>query len=119
MNVGARHDRITLRGMHFHVAVGILPHEREYPQPLDVDLTAWVTSVPGAVVDYRQLHDAARRAVAEAPREYLEEIAERVAAAALSTDGVVRAEVRIRKPHVPLGAPLDYVEVAIVRPRDG
>ncbi len=119
MNELNPHDRITLRGMHFHLTVGILAHEREHPQPLEVDLTAWVSAGGADVVDYRGLHDAARRAVAESPREYLEEIAERVAAGALAVPGVARVEVRVRKPHVPLGASLDYVEVAIARPIDG
>ncbi|MGH7670280.1 MAG: dihydroneopterin aldolase [Gemmatimonadaceae bacterium] len=112
-------DSITLRGMRFHVLVGILPHEREHPQPLEVDLTAWIAAGHAGVVDYRGLHAAARDAVMNAPRDYLEEIAERVATAALGADGVRRVDVRVRKPQVPLGAPLDFVEVAIQRPIDG
>ncbi|HEX8725378.1 MAG TPA: dihydroneopterin aldolase [Gemmatimonadaceae bacterium] len=112
-------DCITLRGMRFHVLVGILPHEREHPQPLEVDLTSWITAGHAGVVDYRGLHAAARDAVMASPREFLEEIAERVATAALAAEGVRRVEVRVRKPNVPLGAPLDYVEVAIHRPVDG
>ncbi|HVA57219.1 MAG: dihydroneopterin aldolase [Gemmatimonadaceae bacterium] len=119
MNELPGHDRITLRGMRFHLTVGILPHEQQHPQPLEVDLSAWVAPGDADVVDYRGLHDAARNAVAESPREFLEQIAERVAAGALAVDGVARVEVRVRKPHVPLGAPLDYVEVAIARPIDG
>ena len=119
MNDSSHHDRITLRGMRFHVIVGILAHEREHPQPLDADLTAWIAPGRAGIVDYRGLHDAARRAVSESPRKYLEEIAERIAAAALGCDGVERVEVCVRKPHVPLGAPLDYVEIAIRRPLDG
>jgi dihydroneopterin aldolase len=112
-------DCITLKAMHFHVLVGILPHEREHPQPLEVDLTAWIAAGHAGVVDYRGLHAAARDAVAASPREFLEEIAERVATTALGVEGVRRVEVRVRKPNVPLGAPLDYVEVAIQRPVDG
>lgn len=112
-------DAITLRGMRFHVLVGILPHEREHPQPLELDLVSWIAAGHAGVVDYRGLHAAARDAVMASPREFLEEIAERVATAALAMDGVRRVEVRVRKPNVPLGAPLQYVEVAIQRPVDG
>lgn len=112
-------DAITLRGMRFHVLVGILPHEREHPQPLEVDLTTWIAAGRAGVVDYRALHAAARDAVAASPREFLEEIAERVAAAALAVEGARRVEVKVRKPNVPLGAPLDYVEITIQRPVDG
>jgi 7,8-dihydroneopterin aldolase/epimerase/oxygenase len=113
------HDRITLRNMRFHTLVGILPHEREHPQPLEVDLTAWIAPGRAGIVDYRGLHDAVRHAVADSPRKYLEEIAERVAASTLAVQGVEQVEVRVRKPHVPLGAPLDHVEIAIRRPLDG
>ncbi len=112
-------DTITLRGMRFHVLVGILPHEREHPQPLEVDLTVAIAAGHAGVVDYRGLHAAARDAVMGSPREFLEEIAERVATATLGVGGVKRVDVRVRKPNVPLGAPLDYVEVAILRPVDG
>ncbi|HEY5219445.1 MAG TPA: dihydroneopterin aldolase [Gemmatimonadaceae bacterium] len=115
----AEMDSITLRGMRFHLIVGILAHEREHPQPLELDLTAWIAPRRVGIVDYRQLHDGARNAVMESPREYLEEIAERVATSALAVDGVRAVEIRVRKPHVPLGAPLDYVEVSIRRPSDG
>jgi dihydroneopterin aldolase len=50
---------------------------------------------------------------------YLEEAAERVAAAALRIQGVRSATVAIRKPHVPLPGPVEYAEVSITRERDG
>jgi dihydroneopterin aldolase len=109
-------DSITLRRMQFHVLVGVLPHERELPQPLEVDLVAWLVPESHGVVDYRLLHDEARAAVEASPREYLEEIAEAVASRALGVRGVARVRVSVRKPHVPLGAPLEYVEVTIHRP---
>ena len=112
-------DHITLKGMQFHVCVGILPHEREIPQPLELDVTSWVEPGQAAVVDYRGIHEAARHAVDASPREFLEEIAERVAAAVLALEGVRQVDVRVRKPQVPLGASLVYVEVAIHRPVDG
>jgi dihydroneopterin aldolase len=111
-------DCITLRNMQFHIVVGILPHEREHPQPLEVDLTVWLPAGRGAVLDYRALHDAARAAVVQSRREYLEEIADAVARRALAMDGVARVGVRVRKPQVSLGAPLDFVEVSIQRPAD-
>jgi dihydroneopterin aldolase len=112
-------DCITLRGMHFHVLVGILPQERVQPQRLDVDVIAWVHPGRPGIVDYRELHDAARSAVMASPREYLEEIAEAVAGRALAVDGVARVQVSVRKPDVPLGSPLEFVEVSILRPLDG
>jgi hypothetical protein len=42
--------------MRFHARVGILPHEQEIPQPLEIDLTVRLGPGP-EVVDYRGLYD--------------------------------------------------------------
>ena len=104
---------ITLRSMRFHAFVGILPHERATPQPIEIDLA--VTIGDGdAVVDYRRLYDATASVVNAGHIDYLEEICERVAAGAFATsERVTRASVAVRKPHVALGGPLDYAEVRV------
>ena len=109
-------DRITLHGMRFHARVGILPHERELAQPLEIDLTVWLAA-GGEVVDYRGLYDDAASVVAEGRLEYLEAIADAVARRALARPRVVRAQVAVRKPHVALAGPLAYAEVAVDRAR--
>jgi cytosine/adenosine deaminase-related metal-dependent hydrolase len=65
---------ISLVGMRFHVRVGILPHERDLAQPLEIDLS--VTRVPDAsgVLDYRRLYAVAAKHVKREPLEYLEEL---------------------------------------------
>ena len=110
-------DEITLRGMRFHALVGVLPHEREHPQPLEVDLTAWV--VRGQpIVDYRRLYARVRDAVDSPSLLYLEELAESIASRVMGEDAVQRVRVAVRKPHVAIGGPLDYAEVAIERDRN-
>jgi dihydroneopterin aldolase len=110
-------DEITLRGMRFHALVGVLPHEREHPQPLEVDLTTWV--VRGQpIVDYRRLYAHVRAAVDSPTLLYLEELAESIATRVMSEAAVQRVRVAVRKPHVAIGGPLDYAEVAIERDRD-
>lgn len=108
---------ITLRAMRFHALVGILAHEKTTPQPIEIDLT--VTVAAGVdVVDYRQLYDATARVVNRGHIEFLEEIAEWVAAGALQTsERVTRARVAVRKPNVALGGPLAHAEVRIDRLR--
>jgi dihydroneopterin aldolase len=109
-------DAITLRGMSFHTLIGVLPHEREHPQPLEIDVTAWVK--PGAgVVDYRRLY-AKVRAATESKALYLEDLAASVAGRILEEAGVERTRVAVRKPHAALGGPLEYAEVTIERKRD-
>ena len=47
---------ISLRGMRFHTLIGILPHEAEIPQPVEIDLTVWRERNGSAeLVDYRRL----------------------------------------------------------------
>lgn len=109
-------DAITLHGMSFHTLIGVLPHEREHPQPLEIDLTAWVNP-GGAVVDYRRLYADVRSAM-DAQLFYLEELANSIAERILAEKGVQRVRVAVRKPHAALGGPLDFAEVAVVRSRD-
>ena len=110
---------ITLRGLRYHVPVGILPHEREFAQPLEVDVTAWRRdpSRAGAVLDYRALHDAVATRVAAGEILYLEDFAHDVADALLALPDAARVRIAVRKPHVPLGAPLDCAEVVLERER--
>jgi dihydroneopterin aldolase len=105
---------VTLAGLRFHVRVGVLPHEREVPQPLELDVTAW-PSVPAAVLDYRALYEAAAGAAAAEPLAYLEEVAGDVADRVLAAGAARRVRVAVRKPHVPLPGPLAYAEVVLER----
>jgi dihydroneopterin aldolase len=108
---------VALDGMRFHALVGILPQERTTPQPIEIDLRVRV-SASDAVVDYRALYDAAARVVQSGHIDYLEEIADRVADAALAHGPAVStARVAVRKPHVPLPGPLAYAEVVVERSR--
>ena len=109
---------ITLRAMRFHTLVGILPHERELTQPVEIDLTVWVSDGDG-VIDYRALYGIAADVVTAGPIDFLEEIGDRIAAGALAHSARVRrARIAVRKPHVPLGGPLDYAEVVVERTAD-
>ena len=108
---------ISLVGMRFHVRVGILPHEREHAQPLEIDLS--VTRAPEAsgVLDYRALYALAAERMRAEPLDYLEEVATAIADRALSLDGVTHARVAVRKPHVMLDGPLAYAEIVVERAR--
>ena len=113
-------EAITLRAMRFHARVGVLPHEREHPQPIDVDLTVWherrgpVTL--SSIVDYRALYDDAAQVVGE-DLELLESIGDQIAERVLAGHAVSRVRVAVRKPHVALAGPLAYAEVVVDRRR--
>ena len=115
-------DCITLKGMRFHTLVGLLPHEEHVAQPLELDLTVWLslrhvgeTDSPGALLDYRRLYKMVSETVGASPHRLLEALCEKVAAQALDMEPVERVRVAARKPHAPIDGPLEYVEVVIER----
>lgn len=109
---------ITLRAMRFHGLVGILPHERTNPQPIEIDLRVRVADGDG-VVDYRELQAIAAAVMNGGQIDFLEEIGKRVVEGAFAHSTRIRsARAAVRKPHVALGGPLDYVEVVVERSAD-
>ena len=108
---------ISLVGMRFHVRVGILPHERELAQPLEIDLSVTRSADATDVLDYRALYALAAEGTRREPLEYLEGIASAIADGALALDGVTHARVAVRKPHVLLDGPLAYAEIVVERTR--
>jgi dihydroneopterin aldolase len=120
------HDAITLRGMRFHTLVGLLPHEELIPQPLELDVTVYLslrrvglTDSPKALLDYRTLYQLVADSVGTSHHRLLEALCEQIAAKALALDHVDRVRVAARKPHAPIPGPLDAVEVVIERGREG
>jgi dihydroneopterin aldolase len=113
--------------MRFHVLVGVLPHEQEHPQPLEIDVTVWralrseagVGDADGDVVDYRELYAAVAARVAGGPLRFLEDVARTLVGDLLARPHVRRARVAVRKPHVPLPGPLAYAEVVVDSGRPG
>lgn len=109
--------------MRFHTRIGVLPHEAEISQPIELDVAAWVArddSAHGAdgVLDYRRLYAMVSSVVSGGHILYLEDLAAKIAEQALGFDGVMRVMVNARKPHVALGGPLAYAQVTLERARD-
>ena len=106
--------------MRFHARVGVLPHEREHAQPIEVDVTVWHErrgpATLSSIVDYRALYDATARVVG-ANHELLETIGDEIADYVLAEHAVSRIRVAVRKPNVALGGPLAYAEVVVDRSR--
>jgi len=106
---------ITLQAMRFHALVGILPHERTVAQPIEIDLRVRVAD-GDVVVDYRALYEIVAGVVGSGPLDFLEQIADRIAARVIEHNARVRvARVAVRKPHVALAGPLAYAEVVVER----
>jgi len=111
-------QEIRLHGMRFHALVGVLPHERTVPQPIEIDLAVEVAD-GDIVIDYRGLYDLVAHVISAGPIDFLEEIGARVANRALLHNARIRrARVAVRKPHVALGGPLEYAEVVVEQRAD-
>ena len=96
-------DSITLRGMRFHTLVGLLPHEEKFPQPLELDVTVYLSlrqvgeaDSPRMLLDYRTLHKLVADTVGTSHHRLLEALCEQVAHQALALDGVSRVRVAAR-----------------------
>ncbi len=111
--------------MRFHTLVGVLPHEKDVPQPLELDLTVWLslrqvgqTDSPRMSLDYRDLYAMVEETVGRSHHRLLEGLCARIAERALRLDSVQRVRVAARKPHAPINGPLDFVEVVLERTAD-
>ncbi len=115
-------DVVTLKAMRFHARIGVLPHEAEIAQSIEVDASLWVRRsdthlTSRDIVDYRRVYDLVADVVTGGHINFLEEVGERIAARALELPLVERVLIAVRKPHVALPGPLAYAEVAIERER--
>lgn len=109
--------------MQFDARVGVLEDEINTAQPIEVDLVLSVARSRGRIdktniVDYRHAYELVSGILMAGHIDYLEEAAERIAAAALQLSLVDRVRVAVRKPRVALPGPLSYAEIAIERGRD-
>src|SRR3954470_15358532 len=115
-------DVVTLKAMRFHARIGVLPHEAEIAQSIEVDASLWVRR-PGAhttakdIVDYRRVYELVAEVVTKGHIHFLEEVGEKIAEQALELPLVERVRIAVRKPNVALPGPLAYAEVALERER--
>jgi dihydroneopterin aldolase len=115
-------DVVTLKAMRFHARIGVLPHEAEIAQSIEVDASLWVLRADGQlsakdIVDYRRVYDLVADVVTKGHISFLEEVGERIAERALQLPLVSRVRIAVRKPNVALPGPLAYAEVALERER--
>lgn len=117
-------DRIELRGLQVAAIVGVLPEERERPQPLVVDLDLMVDLARAGesdqldhTVDYGDIVQVVEAVVTESRCQLLERLAQLVAAAVLGHALVDAVTVSIRKLRPPVPVLLDTSGVTITRTR--
>ncbi|MEW5992506.1 MAG: dihydroneopterin aldolase [Chloroflexota bacterium] len=118
-------DRIVLEGMVFQARHGVHDHEKVTAQRFEVDVELLLDLQPAGLeddlertLDYGRVYETVRTIVESTTFNVIEALAEAIAHELLSDfpalDEVV---VRVRKPQVRLGGPLDFAGVEIRRRR--
>jgi dihydroneopterin aldolase len=117
---------IELRGLELHGFHGVLPEERQAGQRFLVDIwlepaadTAARTDRVEDAVDYRDAVAVVREVCEDRVYNLLEALAAALAEALVERLPVAAARVRIRKPDVRLGLPVEHAAVSLERRRDG
>ncbi|GHH85419.1 dihydroneopterin aldolase [Streptomyces sulfonofaciens] len=117
-------DRVALHGLRARGHHGVYAREREEGQPFVVDLVLGLDTRAAAAdddltktVDYGTVAEEVVGIVAGEPVALIETLAERIAQACLTHEGVLEAEVRVHKPDAPITVPFDDVTVTIIRSR--
>lgn len=117
-------DRITLRGLRVFGQHGVLEHERRDGQEFVIDAVLWLDTGPAAAADdltrtadYAGLADRLVAIAAGEPVALIETLAQRLAAACLTDQTVLEAEVTVHKPYAPIAHHFEDVSVTIRRGR--
>lgn len=112
-------SNIRLEGRH-----GVHDWEQVTPQPFEVDVELVLNLQPAGndddlaqTIDYGRVYDVVRPIVESTSFRLLEALAEAISHELLATFPIDEVGVRIRKPAVKLGGPLDYAGVEIRRTR--
>ena len=103
---------------------GVHPHEQLVEQRFEVDVELLLNLQPAGVdddlartVDYSSVYATVKQIVESTSFRLLEALAEAIAHELLADVSVSEVGIRVRKPEVDLGGPLDYAGVEIWRHR--
>jgi len=115
----------VLHNIRLHGRHGWYDHELETPQPFEVDVELLLNLQPAGVeddlersVDYGRVYEVVRPIVESTSFRLLEALAEAISHELLADfPAVDEVGVRVRKPNVQLGGPLDHAGVEIWRRR--
>jgi dihydroneopterin aldolase len=111
--------------MQFEGRHGYHDWELQTAQPFEIDVELVMNLQPAGIdddltktVDYGRVYEIARQVVESTSFRLLEAIAEAISHEVLVAFDVQEVGVRVRKPKVKLGGPLDYASVEIWRRRN-
>jgi dihydroneopterin aldolase len=119
-------DRIVLSNIQVAGRHGATDEEQASPQPFGVDVEIGLDLRPAGrsddldrTIDYRAVDALVREIVGGPSVRLLETLAERIAERVLADPAADDVVVRVRKPGVRLGGPIDWSAVEIRRVRPG
>ena len=118
-------DRIFLRGMRFMACHGVLPHEREVPQPFEVDVELGLSLRAAGesddlddTVNYAEVYDVVSTVLTVTRKYLIEALAEEIADDLLRDfDSLRWVRVTVHKPAAPIDGIFSDVGVTILRRR--
>ena len=118
-------DRIFLRGMRFMACHGVLPHEREVPQPFEVDVemgldlrAAGESDDLDDTVNYAKVYRMVSSIMNGGSKQLIESLAEEIAEDLLWQFSPLRwVRVTVHKPTAPIDGIFSDVGVTILRRR--
>ena len=112
---------VELHGLEIPGRHGALDRERESAQPfvydVELELPEPKSDELDETVDYREVVSLIREVSRSREFQLLESLAGTLADALLERFPVDSASVRVRKPHVELGLPVDYTAASVRRER--
>ena len=117
-------DRIELRGLRVVGTHGVLPEEKQRPQPFEVDLdveadlrNAGASDRLEDTVDYGALAEHVTSIVSNERHALIERLAERIAECVLADPRAMAVTVTVRKLRPPVPVTLETAAVCIRRER--
>ncbi|KAL0543822.1 hypothetical protein IC582_018927 [Cucumis melo] len=119
-------DRLILRGLKFHGYHGVHLQEKETGQTFLVDVDAWLDLRAAGksddlsdTVSYTAIYRIAKEVMTGPSHDLLESTAEEISSKIMiHYDRVTAVRVKVAKPDVVVGGPIDYLGVEIFRSRD-
>ena len=124
MNQQLDGDCIQLRGLRVVCIVGVLPEERERPQPIEIDIDIYTDlSTAGRsddltdTVDYGAVAQAAAKTCLSSQAQLLEHLAQLIADDLLESTQVSVVDITIKKLRPPIPLDINFTAVQVVRRR--
>lgn len=118
-------DKVLLYGLRFYGYHGVWPEEKKLGQWFEVDLEMWgdfarasATDNLEDALDYSKVYQLVKKIMEGPAVNLLEKLASQIAKTLLETDSLQKVLVRVKKPGAPLGGPIAFAGIEIIRSKN-